>query len=60
MILSIRVLKILIFKVFVPAGSLKDALNALVRTGRTRIVTELFLIIYDRDRSKDSYAQHAI
>ena len=52
MIFSIRVLKILIFDASVPAGSLRVALNALVRTGRTRFVTELLLVIYNRDRAE--------
>ena len=59
---SIRALEGLIFGVPGPAGSLKDALdalNALVRIGRTQSITEHLLTIHPRDRSKNSRTQHA-
>ena len=59
---SIRELEGLVFDVPGPAGSLKDALdalNALLRIGRTRSIIELLLIPCHRDRPQSGYIEHA-
>ena len=58
---SIRELQGLAFDIPGPAGPLKDALdalNALLRIGRTQSIIELLLITCHRDRSENRYAEH--
>ena len=58
---SIRDLEGLAFDIPGPAGSLKDALdalNSLLRIGSTWCTIEHLLITWHRDRSENRYAEH--